>query len=219
VTRRRTYGQYCPIARSLDLLGERWTLLIVRDLLTGPQRFSDLLDHLPGMWANLLAPRLRDLEAAGIVERRELPPPAARTVYDLTARGRALAPVLYELARFGFMQLDDPPAGARRFAHLMPEAVRGLVLVEHLPATSLVADLDLDEGRYTLAVAPPGGPLVARVQVSDSAPDRADATLRGSWFALLAHRRGEPGAAARLSVDGRPRARAALRTMFGLPPA
>src|SRR5450759_1201303 len=105
---RRTYGQFCPVARALDLLGERWTLLIVRELLTGPQRYSDLRDHLPGMWSNLLAQRLRDLDAAGLVQRRELPPPAARLVYELTEQGRALAPVVYELARWGLELLDEP---------------------------------------------------------------------------------------------------------------
>ena len=79
----RRYGQFCPIARALDLLGERWTLLIARELLVGPQRYSDLLAHLPGMWSNLLASRLRRLEDAGLVRRRWLEPPAARFVYEL----------------------------------------------------------------------------------------------------------------------------------------
>ena len=80
----RSYGQYCPVARTLELVGERWTLLLVRELLLGPMRFTDLHGALAGIPRNLLAERLRDLEAHGVLARRELPPPAARTVYELT---------------------------------------------------------------------------------------------------------------------------------------
>src|SRR6266566_278422 len=76
---RRTFDQYCPIARALDVVGERWSLLIVRELVLGPKRYIDLRRTLPGMWTNLLADRLRQLESAGVIRRRELPPPAART--------------------------------------------------------------------------------------------------------------------------------------------
>lgn len=85
---KRSYDQYCPLACALDLLGERWTLLIVRDLLLGPKRYGDLHRGLPGLATDLLTERLRALEEAGIVQRRELPPPAAATVYELTDRGR-----------------------------------------------------------------------------------------------------------------------------------
>ena len=83
----KRYGQYCPIAHSLGLVGERWTLLVVRELLRGPKRYTDLADHLPGIGTNILAARLKELEAAGIVEKRKLPPPFASTVYELTPRG------------------------------------------------------------------------------------------------------------------------------------
>src|SRR5215467_13817890 len=92
--RGRSYNQYCAVARGLDVIGERWTLLIIRDLLVGPKRYTDLLDGLPGIGTNLLAERLRDLEAAGLVERAVLPPPAGTTVYRLTADGAALEPVV-----------------------------------------------------------------------------------------------------------------------------
>src|SRR5436190_20664102 len=91
-TRNKGYGQYCPVARTLDLLGDRWTLLIVRDLLRGTARFTDLATSLSGIPRNLLSDRLRTLEAAGLVERhafRELPP---RVEYELTAKGRTLEP-------------------------------------------------------------------------------------------------------------------------------
>ena len=96
---KRGYNQFCAAARALDLLGERWTLLLIRDLLTGPKRYTDLLNGLPGIGTNLLAGRLKELESAGVVQRRELPPPAASTVYELTERGleprSSVVPSLY----------------------------------------------------------------------------------------------------------------------------
>jgi DNA-binding HxlR family transcriptional regulator len=106
----KRYDQYCPIACSLSLVGERWTLLVVRELMHGPQRYTDLVDHLPGIGTNILAARLKELESAGIVEKRRLPPPAASTVYELTEAGRGLRPVLHELARFGARLMGPPPA-------------------------------------------------------------------------------------------------------------
>lgn len=90
----RTYGQYCPIARGLDVLGDRWVLLICRELSQGDQRFTDLRTALGRIAPNLLSDRLRDLQAAGLVTTAELPPPAARTVYRLTDEGRRAVPVL-----------------------------------------------------------------------------------------------------------------------------
>jgi len=107
----RSYGQYCPVAKTLELVGERWTLLIVRELLVGPQRFTDLHAALEGIPRNLLADRLRDLEAHDIVARAELPPPAARSVYELTEAGRALLPVIGALAQWGLAHLPPPEPG------------------------------------------------------------------------------------------------------------
>lgn len=98
----RSYRQYCAIARALDLIGDRWTLLIIRELLIrGSARYSDLLDGLPGIATNLLADRLRQLESNGLVERVEAEPPVATTLFRLTNRGRSLEPVLSELGRWG----------------------------------------------------------------------------------------------------------------------
>jgi DNA-binding HxlR family transcriptional regulator len=105
----KRYDQYCPIACSLSLVGERWTLLVVRELMHGPKRYTDLVDGLNGIGTNILAARLKELEAAGLVERRKLPPPAASTVYELTPTGQELRPVLHELARFG-ARLMGPPS-------------------------------------------------------------------------------------------------------------
>src|SRR5262245_50097161 len=101
-TERRSYDQWCAVARSLDIVGERWTMLIVRDLLIGPKRYKDILAGLPGIGTNLLARRLRELEARGVVERSVLPSPANATVYGLTAKGAALEPVVLALGRWGF---------------------------------------------------------------------------------------------------------------------
>jgi DNA-binding HxlR family transcriptional regulator len=97
----RSYGDRCGIARALDLVGERWALLVVRELLLGPKRFTDLRAGLPGVSADILAQRLRELEGAGLVRRASLPPPAASRVYELTERGTGLEPVLLELGRWG----------------------------------------------------------------------------------------------------------------------
>jgi DNA-binding HxlR family transcriptional regulator len=85
----RSYNQYCGLAYALDMVGERWTLLIVRELIAGPRRFKDLMDGLPGVSANLLAERLKGLEQQGMIRRRTLPPPAGSAVYELTAIGKA----------------------------------------------------------------------------------------------------------------------------------
>lgn len=112
-TSRRSYGQHCAIAHTLDLVGERWTLLIVRELLLGPLRYTDLLEGLPGIGTNLLARRLRDLEQGGIVERQILPRPASSTVYALTRQGEALEPAIVALGRFGGRLLPERPTSER----------------------------------------------------------------------------------------------------------
>jgi DNA-binding HxlR family transcriptional regulator len=98
----RTYGQYCAVARALDVVGDRWTLLIVRELLLrGPSRYTDLGHGLPGVATNLLADRLHGLEEAGLVRRVDAPPPVSTGLYELTPRGAELAPVLHALAIWG----------------------------------------------------------------------------------------------------------------------
>ncbi|MDQ4128738.1 MAG: helix-turn-helix transcriptional regulator [Actinomycetota bacterium] len=108
---KRSYGQYCTVARALDVIGERWTLLLVREFLTGPKRFKDLLAGLPGIGTNLLTERLKALEEEGIVRRAVLPPPAGSKVYELTDLGRSLEPVIVELSRWGSGFLGAPRGG------------------------------------------------------------------------------------------------------------
>jgi DNA-binding HxlR family transcriptional regulator len=104
----KSYCQYCPVAHSLEVVGERWSLLIVRDLMGGPKRYTDLAFGLPGIGTNILAGRLKDLEAAGVVRKYRLPPPAASQVYELTEYGRELKGVLFEMARWGARSLGPP---------------------------------------------------------------------------------------------------------------
>ncbi len=107
----RSYRQYCALAKALDVLGDRWTLLIVRELmLGGPSRYTDLRNGLPGIATNLLSERLRELEAAGVVAREQAPPPVATTLFSLTERGEALRPVLDELGSWGVPYMVEGPA-------------------------------------------------------------------------------------------------------------
>jgi DNA-binding HxlR family transcriptional regulator/putative sterol carrier protein len=105
----RTYDDGCAAAHALDLVGERWALLVVRELLLGPKRFTDLKSGLPHTSPNVLAQRLRDLEAAGVVRRGKLPPPAASKIYELTEWGRDLEPVIIALGRWGVRSPTKPP--------------------------------------------------------------------------------------------------------------
>ena len=104
----KKYDQYCPMAHALDMVGDRWELLIVRELLAGPKRYTDLADGLPGIGTNILAARLRDLETCGVITKKTLPPPAASRVYELTDYGRELKGVLRELALWGARSLGPP---------------------------------------------------------------------------------------------------------------
>ncbi len=111
----RSYGQYCSVAKALDVVGDRWTLLIIRELLTqGPCRYTDLKHGLPGIATNLLSDRLRDLESAGLIRREEAPPPIATTLFHLTDTGAELEPVLRALGGWGLRYMARP-GGADEF--------------------------------------------------------------------------------------------------------
>jgi DNA-binding HxlR family transcriptional regulator len=120
---RKRYDQYCPVAHALGLVGERWALLVILELMRGPKRYTDLADQLPGIGTNILAARLRDLEACGIVTKRTLPPPAASRVYELTDYGRALKPVIRELALWGARSLGAPTAEDELFPGWLENAL------------------------------------------------------------------------------------------------
>jgi DNA-binding HxlR family transcriptional regulator len=152
----KRFDQYCPIAHALSLIGERWALLIVRELLRGPKRYTDLAAGLPGIGTNVLATRLRELEGAGLVARRKLPPPAASTVYDLTEYGAGLEEVLHSVARWGARSLglprhdeDLPPEwGVNAFRALFyPERARGLTATWVIRVDDNAFTVRLDDGR------------------------------------------------------------------------
>jgi DNA-binding HxlR family transcriptional regulator len=119
----KRYDQYCPVAHALGLVGERWALLIVRELLHGPQRYTDLTANLPKIGTNILSSRLKDLEACGIVTKRRLPPPAASQVYELTEYGHALKPVIRELAIWGIRSLGPPSLDEAPAPHWLVHAL------------------------------------------------------------------------------------------------
>lgn len=222
---KRTYQQFCPVARSLDVLGERWTLLILRDLLSGPRRYTDLRQGLPGMASNLLATRLAELADADLVERVELPPPAASTVYQLTERARGLEPALLDLARWGLPYLDAPTDDQPLLPHLARSGLKAMVHPGELPAHGLTVAFALDEQLATLVIEaerPPGSRLLPhdRLTVVDGLPGtEPDVTVVGSLAVLLWLRRGDldgPEALDQglISIDGTPEHRQLLARLF-----
>ena len=166
---RRSYDQYCSAARALDVVGDRWTLLIVRELLAGPRRYTDLHADLPGVSTDVLASRLKDMERDGLSTRRRLPPPGAAYVYELTARGRQLLPVLQALGAWGESELGEKrPTDALRahwFALPLLRALEG-------EGEGLV-EVRLDEGDFHLYVGAGDGPVYG----DGPAPGEPDARL------------------------------------------
>lgn len=158
---RRTYNQFCGLSRSLDIVGERWTLLIVRELMSGPKRYTDLAERLDGIGTSLLASRLRQLEDDGVVRRAELPPPAASLVYQLTPSGKDLAAAMMPLALWGLRHhLGATRAPDQAFraewtlgfvAQLIdPQAAAGVRATYEFHIEDSVAQLVVDDGRVTV---------------------------------------------------------------------
>jgi DNA-binding HxlR family transcriptional regulator len=181
---RRSYDQYCSAARALDAVGDRWTLLIVRELLGGPRRYTDLHADLPGVSTDVLASRLKDMERDGLAGRRRLPPPGAAYVYELTARGRDLLPVLQALGEWGAPALGEPrPTDAVR-AHWF-----ALPLLRQLDAARAgegLVEVCLDEGLFHVWLGAGEGPLYG----DGPAPREPDARLAPDARACEAMNRG-----------------------------
>jgi DNA-binding HxlR family transcriptional regulator len=157
----KRYDQYCPVCHALGLVGERWSLLIVRELLRGPKRYTDLVAGLPGIGTNILAARLRELEQGGILRKRKLPPPAASTVYELTEYGAELEEALYALARWGARSLGPPGPkeefypewGLNAFPALLdPEAAVGLTESYVLRVDGDVYAVQFEDGRLHVEI-------------------------------------------------------------------
>jgi DNA-binding HxlR family transcriptional regulator len=157
---KRSYRQHCAVAKALDVIGERWTLLLVRELLLGPRRYKDLLAGLPGIGTNLLAERLRELEHSGVIERRTLPPPAGATVYELTALGHGLQAAVLELGRWGARFLAEPSGGdalragwyvVSMLATVRPELADGVDMTIDLRVQDEVFRVRVRDGEATIA--------------------------------------------------------------------
>jgi DNA-binding HxlR family transcriptional regulator len=205
---RREYGQPCSFACALDQIGERWSLLIVRELILGPLRFSELVRAIGGAPTDVVTKRLRGLEEAGVVRRVELEPPASATAYELTALGRELERPLLALGRWG-LNFHDPATVTEMPPAMLPNALR--VILRPPPGTELTIGLRTGGQDYRLRVE--GGWIEAR---RGRAAD-ADLTLGGTpWqvmATLLAEDPGELGA----EVEGDPAALDTMREMVDLP--
>ncbi len=213
---RRTYGDRCGVARALDLVGERWALLVVRELLLGPKRFTDLRGGLPHVGPDVLAQRLRELEAASVVQRRRLPAPAASQVYELTPRGRELEPVVLALGRWGSVAPFPPREDARIGVDAVVVALKTLFDPEAARGVHGTYELRLGEDRFRAEVGD-GRFEVARADGDDRAPDATIATDPGTLATVLWHGRRLSDAlrAGDVVIEG---SRAAARRLLGLFP-
>ncbi len=171
----KTYAQFCGVAKALDVIGERWTLLIVRDLLLGGRRYSDLLDSLTGLTTNLLAKRLAHLTAEGLVARRRLPAPSGATVYELTEAGRTLEPVVLALGTFGERYMHGGPAGEKISARW------GMVSMKrrYRGGLSLRVQVRVGDDAFALTLQP------EEIEVRDGEHDTPDLTLEADIAPML----------------------------------
>ena len=176
---RRSYQQFCGVARALDLVGERWTLLLVRNLLLGPQRYGELLAGLPGITTNLLAKRLKDMEAAGLVERIGAGPARA---YRLNADGRALEPAIHALGAWGWRRMTAPGPGERRSLEWLLVALRR----RYLGGRTLRAELVSNGVPYRFELTPERavierGPVGAADLRVEAPPSSFAQLFLGAW--------------------------------------
>ncbi len=197
---KRSYDQHCAVARALDVVGERWTLLLVRELLTGPKRFKDLLGGLPGIGTNLLAARLKALEGHGVVRRATLPPPAGSGVYELTEMGRSLEPAVVALSRWGSRLIEEPRDGDECRSAWVVMAIRSLFE----PAAGGLREtyeLRIDGEAFQLRV--DGGSVEVRQGCAD-APDVVVSGGADTFLALSAGRLapGEALESGELRIEG-----------------
>jgi DNA-binding HxlR family transcriptional regulator len=209
----RSYGQFCGLAKGLDVIGDRWTLLIVRELLIrGPSRYSDVRAGLPGIPTNLLADRLREMESAGLIERDMAPAPATAALYKLTSRGEALEPVVAALGRWAAPLLASPEPSDVFLPHWLVLPAR-LYLVDRAPGEPTVSVEVRDQDERVTIEAIKG---VVRARVG--AAEHPDVTLTGPtpvvWQLLLGKIGAGEATEAGVRIEGR---RSALKRFGRLP--
>ncbi len=200
----RSYRQYCSLARALDVVGDRWTLLIVRELmLRAPCRYTDLRNGLPGIATNLLADRLRELEQAGVVSREQAPPPIATSVFRLTPRGEKLESVLRDLAQWGVPLMVEGPAPDDAFRGPWLRMPVDLFLADRTPDRPPVT-IELRTGEEPIVIETAGG----GVRTRSGPAEHPDAVLAGTPHLILGLLSGQLGLAdaqaAGLQYDGDP---------------
>ena len=182
----RTYHEYCAVAQALDVVGERWSLLIIRELLIqGPSRYTDLRHGLPGIATNLLADRLRELEDAGLVRRYDAPPPIATTLFELTERGRDLEPVLKALGRWGSPLVTRPIADEDFRSHWLALPIE-IHLVDHMPEMPAVT-IEIRTGEQPMVVETVNGAVRARPGTTEH-PDAVISGMPSQVLGLLTNR-------------------------------
>jgi DNA-binding HxlR family transcriptional regulator len=192
----RSYEQFCGIARALDLVGERWALLIVRDLILGPKRFTDLRRGLPGIGTNVLAARLKELERGGVVARRTLPPPAASTVYELTEYGRELEGPLLAVGRWGALSMGPRQPEQALRSEWLGVALKAFFRPEAAADLKVAIELRFDDG--TLLAHVDHGSLV----VEAGSPNGVDLVLTTEVETLIAYLAGADVPPAALAPQG-----------------
>jgi DNA-binding HxlR family transcriptional regulator len=175
----RTYDDGCAAAHALDLVGERWALLVVRELLLGPKRFTDLRLGLPHVSPNVLAQRLRDLEAVEVVRRGKLPPPAASKIYELTEWGRDLEPVIIALGRWGVRSPTKPPDAELGIDSLIL-SFRTMFDPDRAEGLDAVYEFRLGEDRFRAEVAE------GRLEIERGTAEQPDATVETDAGTLAA---------------------------------
>lgn len=215
----RSYNQYCGLAYALDIVGERWTLLIIRELFAGPRRFTDLMEGLPGISTNLLSARLKRLEEQGLLNRRVLPPPAGSTVYGLTSLGQALEAALLELGKWGSQFVPPAPDEASVLhassyaltlkTFFRPEQAQGIDETYELHIDNEVLQVHIKEGE---------------IQVQQGATLKADAIFQtdiATYLALLQGRIDPEEAISQglIRIKGDPAALSRFLDLCGLPEA
>lgn len=194
---KRTYNQFCPLAYSLDVIGDRWTLLIIRELMFGPRRYTDLQQGLPGIGTNLLAKRLKDMEAADIISQQKLPPPAASHVYTLTERGKSLQPIIMQLAEWGKPYLAEGFQSDDYFSTVScMSALRMMFTPEK--ATGISATVDISRGSEAFFVQVHRGVLAVQTGLAPL----ADASVRFDDLKMLLMLIGNPATRQQAQASG-----------------